>query len=88
MQHFIDIGQIEARAAAINLRMGRLARMAGVHPTTITRVRHGTDPRSGTVRKLLETLERAEARVFAHLKELDRNGGGRQSDMFNGGGTQ
>jgi predicted transcriptional regulator len=83
MQHLIGIDQIIARAEAIGIRPKRLARMAGVDPATVYRGRKGqNNPRLGTVRELLETLERQEDRVRRHLKELERSGGGRQVDIF------
>jgi predicted transcriptional regulator len=83
MQHLIGIDQIVARAEAIGIPPMRLARMAGVDPATVYRGRKAkNNPRIGTVRKLLGTLERQEAAVGRHLKELERNGGGRQMDLL------
>lgn len=83
MQHLIGIDQIVARARVIGISPKKLARMAGIDPATAYRGAKGdVDPRTGTVRKLLETLERQEARVALHLKALERNGGGRQMDLL------
>jgi len=76
MQYFVGLDQMEARAKAIGLSLGRLARMAGVDPATVYRGRKGeTDMRTSNARALFETLERQEERVRAHLRELERNGG-------------
>jgi predicted transcriptional regulator len=86
MQYFIDIRQIEARGKAIGVPLRTLARLAGVDPITAWRGARGkVDPRAGTVRKLLEELERQERAVRKHLADLERSGGGRQMDMLNGG---
>lgn len=73
-----DIDQIQTRAAAINLSLKRLARMAGVHPTAPYRaLRRKTDMRVRSVRRLLEALERQENRMRQHLRDLECSGGGR-----------
>jgi predicted transcriptional regulator len=82
MQHLLDIGQIEARAQAINLPLAKLARMATVNKVTAWRAKNGTDPRASTLRRLTETLERQEDKLRRHLDKLERSGGGRQIDIF------
>jgi len=87
MQHIVGIDQIKTRAEAIGIRLKRLARMAGVDPATAYRGAKGTsDPRRSTLEALLATLERQEARVGKHLKDIERTGGGRQMEIFNSGG--
>jgi predicted transcriptional regulator len=83
MQHLIDIGEIKVRGEAIGFRLGRLARMAGLDPATAYRGANGdSETRTSNLRKLLETLERQEARVRRHLRDLERSGGGRQFDFI------
>ncbi len=72
MQYLDRIDAIEARARAINLTLGELAKDASVHPSTVMRWRSGTcDPKHRTLQRILGRLEDAlEKRELAILTEL------------------
>jgi DNA-binding phage protein len=63
--------EIKARAEAIGLTLGQLARDAKVAPSTPYRgIKDGTDPRRSTLFKLVNALEAREAACRKHLLGL------------------
>ena len=72
MQHLIEIPEIKSRAEAINLTLKRLARLAGVHFSTVYRGANGvSDTRVTTLRKLTDELVRQEARVRGAVDRVE-----------------
>lgn len=71
MLHLAEIGEIKARAEAINLKLKPLAKAAGIHSATVYRSARGDgDNRGRTLRKLNEALQREELRIAQALLDL------------------
>lgn len=76
MLHLVEISEIKVRAEAIGLSLKRLAKLAGVDPSTAyAGARGGTDNRGSTLRKLYDELLKQEKRVGDHLDSLRTNSG-------------
>jgi predicted transcriptional regulator len=76
MQSIDEIGDLGKRIEAIGLRWKKLARLAGVSPSTAWRIINGrSDGRLSTIRKLNAALEGEEQRVRRHFAELDGKDG-------------
>ncbi len=71
MQHFSEIGEIKSRADEIRLRMGRLAELAGVAPSTPSRaLKSGTGVHASTLKRLEGALLAEEQRLRDYLVGL------------------
>jgi predicted transcriptional regulator len=71
MLHIVEISEIKVRAEAIGLSLKRLARLAGVDPSTAyAGARGNIDNRGSTLRKLADELARQEKRVADHIQKL------------------
>lgn len=53
--------EIDRRARAVGLRMGKLCRLVGVSPSTPSRWKAGTPANLATIKKLTDGLDRIEA---------------------------
>ena len=72
MQQIFEIDDIKTRAEAIGLSLKRLAREAGVNPSTAYRGFAGlSDNRGGTLRKLTAALLEREAKVRDHMRRIE-----------------
>lgn len=72
MLHKPDIDAIEARAKALNLSLGAIARDAGFAASTPHRWKGNVSPITSTVERMVQALERRELAMLEHLLALHR----------------
>jgi predicted transcriptional regulator len=73
MQQMLPIEQIKQRSEALGISLKRLARAAGVNPSTAYRGANGeSDTLGSTLRKLTAELLRHESRVREHIGGISR----------------
>lgn len=65
MDQQLIVFEIDRRARALGLRMGKLCRRAGVSPSTPSRWKAGTPPNLATIKRLTDELDDLEAKVSA-----------------------
>ena len=66
-----QIGEMERRAEAMRLTLTDLARRAGVHPSTVSKLKtSGRDARHSTLTRLEEALTAEELRLLTYLAAL------------------